>query len=169
MIRAAILLFVANFVSIGNAVAAIRRKVRCPIAATLDLVGDPWTLLIVRDLLRGKRRFSELRQSVEGISPSILSSRLKALEEAGVVTRRFYSDHPPRAEYVLTSKGHALGVVVGAMASWGERYAEHDLVLVDGACGHGLDVVYHCPTCARPAPRSRARFVPVRDGAAGSG
>ncbi len=163
------MLFVANSVSIGNAVAVIRRKVRCPIAATLDLVGDPWTLLIVRDLLRGKRRFSELRRSVEGISTSILSARLKALEEAGVVTRRFYSDHPPRAEYLLTRKGHALGVVVGAMASWGERYAEHDLVLVDRECGHGLDVVYHCPTCARLAPRSRARFVPLRDAAARSG
>ncbi len=146
-----------------------RRSVRCPIAATLKIVGDPWTLLIVRDLLRGRRRFSELRASVEGISTSVLSARLKVLEDEGIVTRRFYSDHPPRAEYVLTEKGHALGVVVAAMAAWGERYTEHDLVLVDNACGHGIDILYHCPTCQRPAPRARARFVQVGDGGSATG
>ncbi|MCC7366630.1 MAG: helix-turn-helix transcriptional regulator [Dehalococcoidia bacterium] len=136
------------------------RKVRCPVAATLDVVGDRWTLLVVRDLLRGQARFTELQASVEGIPASVLSDRLKLLEREGVVARRFYSDHPPRAEYVLTTKGHALGVVVGAMATWGERYAEHDLSFVDKECGHGLSVVYHCPTCDRAAPRSRARIVP---------
>jgi len=135
------------------------RKVRCPVATSLDLVGDRWTLQVVRDLLRGQARFSQLQQSVEGIPASVLSDRLKSLEAAGVVTRRFYSDHPPRAEYILTAKGHALGLVVGALASWGERYAEHDLSLVDNECGHGLEVQYHCPTCQRSAPRSRARMV----------
>ncbi|MGH2633739.1 MAG: winged helix-turn-helix transcriptional regulator [Tepidiformaceae bacterium] len=135
------------------------RKVRCPVATSLDLVGDRWTLQVVRDLLRGHARFSQLQQSVEGIPASVLSDRLKSLESAGVVSRRFYSDHPPRAEYVLTPKGHALGVVVGALASWGERYGEHDLSLVDNECGHGLEVQYHCPTCQRSAPRSRARMV----------
>jgi DNA-binding HxlR family transcriptional regulator len=130
------------------------------VAATLDVVGDRWTLLIVRDLLRSRGRFAELRETVEGIPPSVLSARLKTLEREGAVARRFYSDHPPRAEYVLTAKGHALGVVVGALASWGERYAEHDLALVDKECGHGLDVVYHCATCGRGAPRSSARIVP---------
>src|SRR5262245_705123 len=101
------------------------RTVRCPVATTLDLVGDRWTLLVVRDLLRGKRRFSELQISVEGIPSSVLSERLKSLEREGVVVRRSYSDHPPRAEYVLTGKGHALGVVVGALANWGEHHAEH--------------------------------------------
>jgi DNA-binding HxlR family transcriptional regulator len=135
------------------------RNMRCPIASTLDVVGDRWTLLIVRDLLRGRTRFSDLRESVEGIPGSILSDRLKLLEREGIVHKRFYSQHPPRAEYHLTGKGHELGVVVGALAAWGERHAEHDLQLVDQECGHGLTVVYHCPTCARPAPRKRARFV----------
>lgn len=135
------------------------RKVRCPVATSLDLVGDRWTLLVIRDLLRGHTRFNDLRETVEGIPGSVLSDRLKMLEEAGVLMRRFYSDHPPRAEYLLTSKGHALGVVVGALATWGERYAEHDLTLVDKECGHGLNVVYHCPTCDRSAPRSRVRMV----------
>ncbi len=134
------------------------RQVRCPVASSLDVVGDRWTLLIIRDLLRGRTRFGDFRQSVEGIPPSVLSARLKLLEEQGIVRRRFYSDHPPRADYVLTAKGHGLGVVVGALASWGEKYAESDLSLVDGECGHGLDVVYHCPTCQRESPRRRVRL-----------
>jgi DNA-binding HxlR family transcriptional regulator len=133
--------------------------VRCPVAATLELVGDRWTLLIVRDLLRGRRRFNELRESVEGIPPAVLTARLRALEAASVLERRPYSDHPPRHEYRLTAKGHALGVVVGALADWGQRYADADLALVDGECGHGISVVYHCPTCERQAPRRRVRIV----------
>ena len=135
------------------------RTIRCPVANTLDLVGDRWTLLIVRDLLRGQHRFSQLRLTVEGIPSAVLSERLRSLEAAGVVVRRQYSDHPPRFEYHLTGKGHALGVVVGALANWGEKYAESDLSLVDHECGHGLSVVYHCPTCERRAPRNRVRIV----------
>lgn len=139
-----------------------QRSVRCPVAATLDLVGDRWSLLIVRDLLRGRLRFSELRSSVEGIPPAVLSNRLKALEGAGVVSRREYNAHPPRSEYVLTAKGHRLGVVVGALANWGEQFAESDLSLVHDECGHGVNVVYHCPTCERTAPRSHVRIVGAR-------
>ena len=135
------------------------RNVRCPVASTLDLVGDKWSLLVVRDLLRGKSRFSELRLSVEGIPPAVLSSRLKDLEAAGILTRRLYQDNPARYAYRLTAKGHALGVVVGALATFGEQFAESDLALVDDQCGHGLQVVYHCRTCARRAPRSRVRMV----------
>ena len=136
-----------------------RRAVRCPVAATLDLVGDRWTLLIVRDLLRGRTRFSQLRRSVEGVTTTMLSDRLKRLEAQEIVERQIYSDYPPRAEYVLTAKGHALGMVVGALSAWGEQYTEHDLVLVDRDCGHGVEVVYHCPKCDREAPRSRVRIV----------
>lgn len=135
------------------------RTVRCPVANALDLVGDRWTLLIVRDLLRGNTRFSQLRMTVEGIPPAVLTDRLRLLEDAGVVVRRQYSEHPPRSEYLLTGKGHGLGVVVGALATWSEKYAESDLTLVDHECGHGLNVVYHCPTCERRAPRSRVRMV----------
>lgn len=135
------------------------RSVRCPISSSLEVVGDRWTLLIVRDLLRGHSRFSDLAQTVEGIPPSVLSERLKLLEREGVVSRRQYSDHPPRSDYLLTPKGHGLGVVVGALASWGERQSHHELSLVDKECGHGVTVVYHCPTCRRGAPRSRVRFV----------
>ena len=128
------------------------RSVKCPVATSLDLVGDKWSLLVIRDLLKGRSRFGELRESAEGIPPAVLSRRLKDLEAAGAVRKRLYQDHPPRYAYQLTAKGHGLGVVVGALAAWGEQYAESDLSLVDGECGHGLRVVYHCPTCARGAP-----------------
>lgn len=137
------------------------RTVRCPIASTLDIVGDRWTLLVIRDLLRGKRRFAELKVSAEGIPGSVLSDRLKLLEEHDLVVRRFYSQHPPRAEYLLTSKGHDLGPVVGALSRWGEKYTEHDTTIVDQECGHGVAVVYHCEQCARLAPRNRVRIVPT--------
>ena len=135
------------------------REVRCPVAGTLDVVGDRWTLLIVRDLLRGHSKFGELRRSVEGVTTTMLSDRLKRLEAEGVVERQIYSEYPPRAEYVLTAKGHALGMVVGALSAWGQQYGDHDLLLVDSDCGHGVKVVYHCPTCEREAPRSRIRLV----------
>jgi DNA-binding HxlR family transcriptional regulator len=94
----------------------------CPVTKALEVVGDRWTLLIVRDLLRGGRRFQDCLSALPGIAPTILSDRLKLMEEHELVTRSFYSDHPPRAEYVLTDKGKELGGVVGALAAWGSRY-----------------------------------------------
>ncbi len=136
-----------------------RRTVRCPVAATLDVVGDRWTMLIIRDILRGKTRYTQLRQSVEGITTSLLADRLKLLEKEGILDRSFYCEHPPRAEYLLTAKGHALGTVVGALAAWGEKYAAHDLALVDNECGHGVSIIYFCDVCGRVVPRSRIRIV----------
>jgi len=98
--------------------------VGCPVARTLDVIGSSWTCLILRDLLlHGARRFQDLQDSLDGIAPTTLSERLKMLEQNGVVERRFYSMSPPRAEYVLTAKGHDLGPIVGAMRDWGRKYA----------------------------------------------
>ena len=95
----------------------------CPVARSLDIVGDRWTLMILRDLsLDGPRKFQDFLDSLSGISPNTLSGRLKALEKHGVVERRFYEEHPPRAEYVLTAKGQALRPVVRALHDWGERH-----------------------------------------------
>ena len=99
------------------------RRSRCPVACTLDLLGDRWTLLVVRDLMRGKRRFAELVASPEGIPTNILSNRLKRLVLAGVVSSRRYSQHPPRVEYQLTSKGEDLRPVMRAMVEWGVSHA----------------------------------------------
>lgn len=96
---------------------------RCPVARALDVVGERWTLLILRDLmLDGPRRFQDFQQNFVGISPNTLSARLKTLEDAGVVERRFYDWRPPRAEYVLTEKGEALRPVLRALREWGEHH-----------------------------------------------
>jgi len=95
----------------------------CPVARTLDIVGERWTILILRDLLRqGPRKFQDFEGSLPGIGPNTLSARLKRLEESRIVERRFYEKHPPRAEYVLTEKGRALGPVLLALKKWGETY-----------------------------------------------
>jgi DNA-binding HxlR family transcriptional regulator len=120
----------------------------CPVAKALELVGDRWTLLIVRDLLNeGTRRFQDFQQSLKGIAPAILSARLKLIEEHGLVTRRFYSDHPPRAEYILTDKGKELGLVIGALATWGSHHLYPDAALVHADCGHSVRIGYYCPHC----------------------
>jgi DNA-binding HxlR family transcriptional regulator len=122
----------------------------CPVAKTLEVVGDRWTLLLVRDLLRGTRRFQDLQASLRGIAPNILSDRLKLMERRGLVVRRLYSERPPRAEYTLTPKGQGLGVVVGALASWGSRHVWRRARLVHAACGHEIKLAYHCPQCEEP-------------------
>ena len=95
----------------------------CPIARTLNVVGERWTLLILRDLFRsGPCRFQDLLDSLKGMAPNTLSNRLKSLVEDGIIERRFYEDHPPRAEYLLTDKGKKLGPVLKALYDWGSRY-----------------------------------------------
>ncbi len=91
----------------------------CPIARTLDVVGDRWTLLIIRDLFLGKTRFSEFRASSPGVPPKLLSERLKRLDEQGIARREVYSQYPLRAEYHLTDKGRSIFPVLYAMGSWG--------------------------------------------------
>src|ERR1700752_3498096 len=88
----------------------------CPVAKAVEVVGDRWTLLLVRDMLSAPRRFQDLQQSLPGIPPNILSDRLKLMDEHGLATRCFYSEHPPRAEYALTDRGRDLGVVGGALS-----------------------------------------------------
>jgi DNA-binding HxlR family transcriptional regulator len=93
------------------------------VSCTLDVLGDRWTLLVVRDLVRGKRRFAELVESPERIPTNILAERLKRLVGLGVVQSRRYSDHPPRLEYQLTAKGEDLRPVLDAMVEWGITHA----------------------------------------------
>ncbi|TWP50338.1 helix-turn-helix transcriptional regulator [Lentzea tibetensis] len=95
----------------------------CAVANTLDIVGDRWSLLIVRDLLAaGQLRYGEFLESAEHIPTNTLADRLKKLEQAGVLERELYSEHPPRAVYRLTKAGRELGAVVDAMADWGVRH-----------------------------------------------
>lgn len=95
----------------------------CSVAKTLDLIGERWTILLLRDLLlRGPRRFQDFQTSLPGIAPNTLSARLKALEDNGLVRRELYSDRPPRLEYVLTDKGKSLGPILKALRDWGNKH-----------------------------------------------
>jgi DNA-binding HxlR family transcriptional regulator len=98
----------------------------CPIARSLEVIGDRWTILILRDLVReGPRKFQDFERSLRRISPNTLSQRLKRLEDAGIVARRFYEQHPPRAEYVLTEAGNELRPVLKALFDWGGRHTKY--------------------------------------------
>lgn len=94
----------------------------CPIARSLNVVGEWWTLLIVRDALDGARRFEDFRQS--GIADNILSTRLDLLVREGIFERRAYQEHPPRHEYLLTAKGRDLLPVITALGVWGLRWTD---------------------------------------------
>ncbi|MBW4697507.1 MAG: helix-turn-helix transcriptional regulator [Aphanocapsa lilacina HA4352-LM1] len=96
------------------------RRSFCPIARTLDLIGDRWTLLIIRDMMfLGKQRFEEFLESPEGISTNILTNRLKLLDELGLVQKQPYSSHSRRMNYQLTDKGKSLRPVLKAIIAWG--------------------------------------------------
>jgi DNA-binding HxlR family transcriptional regulator len=94
----------------------------CPVSCCAEIISGKWTLLVIRDLAEGPRRFCELERSLEGISPRTLSLRLRALEDCGVVARRTYPEVPPRVEYCLTSKGDALVPLIEDMRRYGERW-----------------------------------------------
>jgi DNA-binding HxlR family transcriptional regulator len=126
----------------------------CPIARTLDLVGEWWTLIIVRDALLGARRFDEFKAT--GIADNVLSARLKKLTEAGVLKRRRYQTHPDRYEYVLTEKGYALAPVVLALRSWGKRFTKgpDTSQIVHKNCGGSVELGFHCAHCDRKLERT---------------
>jgi DNA-binding HxlR family transcriptional regulator len=105
----------------GETVAAAHDIV-CPVARTADIISGKWTLLIIRDLTTGTKRFSELERSLAGISPKTLSERLTALEREGVLHRQTYAEVPPKVEYSLTEKGQALAEVIDAMRSYGKHW-----------------------------------------------
>ena len=94
----------------------------CPIARTAEIISGKWTLLIIRDLASGVKRFNQLERSLQGISPKTLSERLRSLEEEGIISRQTFAEVPPRVEYSLTEKGHDLVDVIESMRSYGTRW-----------------------------------------------
>ena len=104
----------------------------CAVANSLDILGDKWSLLVVRDVLHGKRTYGELARSPEGIPTNILADRLKRLESAGIITSKPYQEHPVRYAYTLTPKGSALGDVLLAFVRWGKQYIPGTVALSQG-------------------------------------
>jgi len=116
-------------------------------ALSLEIIGERWTLLIVRDLLRGPCRFQDLVESLNSMAPGILSRRLKLLEHQGLVKRNKYSDHPPRAEYALTPQGRELSTVIRALTIWGSKHLKTERVLIHNRCDHPIEVAFRCGYC----------------------
>lgn len=137
------------------------------IAAALDIVGDRWTILILRDAFRGLRRFDELRRDLD-IPRAVLADRLRRLVEHGVLVKRKYQDRPARYEYRLTAMGLELSPILVALMQWGDRWLTEDAatVLVHQPCGTEIDLRLHCWTCEQDFPpteiRGRARGAPPR-------
>lgn len=94
----------------------------CPVALTVELIGNKWKLLIVRDLTPGIRRFNQLQKSIGNIGQKVLTQNLRDMEKDGLVERKVYAEIPPRVEYKLSPVGKELSSVIAAMANWGEKY-----------------------------------------------
>jgi len=134
----------------------------CSIAATLAAVGDRWTLLILRDLFRGVRRFEHLCSDL-GIARNLLTDRLQRLVELDIVHRVPYQDRPVRHEYRLTPKGADLSPALVALMHWGDRWYAVDgppTLLVHDTCGTPLDQAVSCPACDEPVGPQHIRSRP---------
>ena len=108
----------------------------CPVETTLMLISDKWKVLILRDLMPGTKRFSELKRSVGHVTQKVLTAQLRQMEESGLVTRTVYPEVPPRVEYSLTELGRSLKPVLDAMWDWGENYKSKNGVSQQGNGGH---------------------------------
>ena len=134
----------------------------CSVAQCLEVVGEWWSMLIVRDAFFGVTRFEDFQRRL-GISRNILTQRLQHLTEAGVLSRIPYSEHPRRFHYRLTDKGRDLWPVLTAMRQWGDRYAAPDgppLHMVHQACGETVDAVMVCSACGVPLGARDVRVTP---------
>jgi len=131
---------------------------------TLQLVGDRWSILIIRASLRGVRRFDDYCSDL-GIARPILTSRLRRLVEGGIMAKDQYQAHPPRYEYRLTPSGVALSPALVALMRWGDEYlgGDDDIRLVHAPCNSELEQGFWCRTCATTFGPSAVRGVPRVD------
>jgi DNA-binding HxlR family transcriptional regulator len=142
----------------------------CSIAAALAIVGERWTLLVMREVFFGRRRFSEMKRNL-GVAPNILSDRLGQLVEHGLLERTPIADHSDSYEYVPTAKGRDVSPILTALLNWGDEYAAPAAgpprVQVHRTCGHDAHPQLHCSHCgevirpgeleARPGPGASAK------------
>ncbi len=94
----------------------------CPVASTVQLIGNKWKLLIIRNLLKGSQRFMQLKNGIPGISQKVLTDNLRAMENDGIVSREIFAEVPPKVIYSLTDIGKSLLPIIDAMADWGDKY-----------------------------------------------
>lgn len=99
----------------------------CPVATTVQLIGNKWKLLIIRNLLRAPQRFSELKRTIPGINQKVLTDNLRALEADGLIDREVFAEVPPRVVYSISALGDTLRPIIDAMQAWGTEYKKHFL------------------------------------------
>ncbi|HXD60162.1 MAG TPA: helix-turn-helix domain-containing protein [Thermoleophilaceae bacterium] len=124
----------------------------CSIAGTLELIGERWTLLILRDAFHRVRRFEDFQRRL-GIARNVLSNRLQTLVDAGILERRLYQEHPARYEYRLTEKGIDLWPVLMALVHWGDKYLAEGgppVLIEHRDCGGVVDDHLMCERCGKP-------------------
>ena len=135
----------------------------CSVARTLEVVGEWWSLLVLRDAFKGVRRFDDFQRSL-GIARNILADRLLTLVEQGVLERRLYQERPDRYEYRLTEKGRDLYPVIVSLMRWGDRWAADEIgppiVLTHKDCGHDVLPEMTCPECHEPVHARAMRWRP---------
>jgi DNA-binding HxlR family transcriptional regulator len=138
-------------------------EMACPVARTLDVIGERWTLLILRDAFNGVRRFDDFLTSL-GIARNILADRLQTLVAQGILERRLYQQSPARYEYRLTPGGRDLFPILVGLSEWGNRYlageAGPPTFVTHRACGHSVTVAARCPHCDEPLTERDTRVVP---------
>jgi DNA-binding HxlR family transcriptional regulator len=136
----------------------------CSVARTLEIAGEWWTFLILRDLFKGVRRFDDMQRNT-GIARNILSDRLRTLVEHGIIERRRYQERPERFEYRLTEKGIDLYPVIIALMRWGDRWELESppVVLTHKGCGHDVMPQLTCPDCGDQVGARDMRWRPNAD------
>jgi DNA-binding HxlR family transcriptional regulator len=134
----------------------------CSVAQCLEVVGEWWSMLLVRDAFLGVTRFDEFQQRL-GISRNILDQRLNRLVETGVLAKIPYSEHPPRYDYRLTDKGRDLWPIITTMRQWGDEYAAPDgppMLVTHRECGQVADAILTCSACGEPIGPRGVRAAP---------
>lgn len=132
----------------------------CNIAQTLNIIGDKWTLLILRQLMGGYDTYTKIQQQLEGIPTNLLSNRLKSLIEDDLIRADLYQAHPPRYRYLLTDSGRDLSDVFNSIILWGERNVKKcHKQLAHSNCGHKIKMTYYCPQCDQTIDREDIRVI----------
>lgn len=129
------------------------------LAHALEVLGDRWTLQVVAGLLDGPQRFGELAESLDGIAPNVLTTRLRQLERQGLVVTTPYSQRPVRLAYALTDSGRELAGAISLLSAWGARQTGGTEGPVHSSCGTALETILYCPTCERPAESGASELV----------
>jgi len=147
-------------------------EMRCSLARGLDMIGDWWSPLIIRDLFLNVTRFDELVEDL-GISRNLLTRRLKSLAENGVIERKVYQQRPPRYEYRLTEAGRDLVPAILALTAWGDRWAQPEegspILFVHKTCGHQFQPQVTCSACGEVISADKVTPIPGPGGASASG